>query len=70
MGVVVGVVVFGLLIWFTYGRRFRVMLTKRYRWPQAEVPDIAEFTRGPSSTLDKVARLDAQGRPGPEDLSK
>jgi hypothetical protein len=69
MGVVVGVVVFGLLIWFTYGRRFRVMLRKRYRWPRPEVPDIAEFAKGPSSTVDKVARLDAQDGPGREDLS-
>ncbi len=70
MGVVIGVLVVGLLIWFTYGRRFRVMLRKRYRWPRTEVPDIAEFAKGPSSTADKTARFEGQHGPGTEDLSR
>jgi hypothetical protein len=46
MGVLIGIVIVGFLIWAIYASYLRVLASKRYATHQQEAPDLNRFAEG------------------------
>ena len=63
MGVLIGIVIVGFLIWAIYASYLRVLASKRYATHQQEAPDLSRFAEGlPGSD----ARTNDPAGPGSE----